>query len=387
MSFSTLDEEQLAAIRPLDLAAYLRANGWVEVDPSATPMTAWERMTARGRTEEILAPLHQHWRDYAKRVHEALEVLSRIEERSAASVAQDISEITFDILRVRAVTSAAAGGSIQLMDGIRLAECANQSLLAAACAAVEPRRAYHTRKPKRVLDYASGLRLAQTEHGSYVIRVLSPVTPALTPRQESLPFPEGCIAADEDQPFERAVTTTLAVALNELTTAAVRGAASGSLEAFEAAVPRGVSADLCEAIGNAVERPTMSRIEMRITWSGTRAGPRDIPARTSFSMDTIEVIREAGRLLREKAPIDDFELEGYVIDLSRPDPEPAGVATVAATVGGTSRKVSVPLRGMDWRAASEALDQRLVFRCEGELYRDSKPFLLRNPRNVRNVRD
>ena len=97
----------------------------------------------------------------------------------------------------------------------------------------------------------------------------------------------------------------------------------------------------------------------------------------------MEVIREAGRVLRAKSPIEDFEVQGLVIDLSRPADKLAGNATVLTSIDGSHRKVNIEVWGDAWDLANRAMTERRVFACEGELCRATRPFRLDTPRSFR----
>ena len=75
---------------------------------------------------------------------------------------------------------------IPLEDGALLARSARGMMLAAACSTYERRRAFHTRKPQVAVDYMKGLSLGQTEIGSFVLTVISPVPPRLSLRPKCL---------------------------------------------------------------------------------------------------------------------------------------------------------------------------------------------------------
>jgi hypothetical protein len=234
------------------------------------------------------------------------------------------------------------------------------------------------------------LRLGQSERGSYVLCILSRVTPALSSSQISLNFPgtPPPLQDDEKDPYERVVTTTLGTALAEVERAALRSVATGSMDAFEQAVPLGVSADLCDAIAllGGEGRSHLRRVEVRVHWSPARPS-RHKAQSAQFTPGTIAVIREAGRQLRERSPIDDFEIEGFVRSVAR---EPTseqfmGIVRLVASVEGKLRDVNVEFLGEDWKKAHDAIASQKAIRCEGELLRDRRPYFLQNGRNVRIV--
>lgn len=90
MKASVTDPAVLAAVRPLDLSAYLRARGWRPRFGEAD-LVEWELDTSDG-VVEVAVPRHPHWRDYARRVREVIAELSRVEGRSEMLIVQDIAQ-------------------------------------------------------------------------------------------------------------------------------------------------------------------------------------------------------------------------------------------------------------------------------------------------------
>lgn len=160
-------------------------------------------------------------------------------------------------------------GSIPIDRGVDLFQRAREMMLAAACAAVEPRSQYQTRKPNKAVEYLSKVHIGQTERGSYVVNILSRVAPTL---EWGTLFPTE--PYEETDPFERLVTKTLAGALEATQTAAEYSAARGTVEYFTQAVMSGVSANLCEAIVGMSESGGGAGLEIDMHWGpcSTHAG-------------------------------------------------------------------------------------------------------------------
>src|SRR5690606_27973212 len=87
---SVTDPAVLAAVRPLELSAYLRAHGW-RPRFGEGDLEEWELDTNDG-VVEVAVPKHPHWRDYARRVREVIAELSRVEGRSELLIVQDIAQ-------------------------------------------------------------------------------------------------------------------------------------------------------------------------------------------------------------------------------------------------------------------------------------------------------
>jgi hypothetical protein len=363
-----------ASLQPLDVAAYLRARGWSLADEDAR-VAVWEKAPSapddRAAPLELQQPLHSDWRDYPRRVQHLVETVSEAEGRRVEAVLRDMSSSTWDTMRVRAVAADADEGSLSVDDAGRLLTCIERVMLAGACAALRPQqRAYHSRKPAAAVEFVRALRVGQTERGSFVWTVQSRIPPQVP------------IGADEPEPFARRAVRVAAEALCSLADAARRETAAGGLTAFEAAIPAGVSADLCEAVG-LLEEPNSSlqRVEFQVSWALIRPAPPVPAPPATFARDALAVVKAAGRALRERLPVEDFELTGYVIELARAGDLDAGNATIAATIDGTPRKVAVALRDDDWRQAHAALGRRQRVTCEGLLRKQRGGFSLESVRD------
>lgn len=373
------DAEAFQRIRPIDLAAYLRSQGWREVMTESTA-SAWEKQ-ADGQLFDLLIPKRPLWRDYPKRIADTLHVLGIVERRSELSILHDILLVSADVVRLRAQSKALSDGSIPLGDATKLAALGRAMMLSAACSAVSPKRAYHTRKPARAVDYVEALKLGQTEHGSFVMTIISPVPPRLRSGQESLPLGSDAEAAEEE-PFERRVTRTLASALALTLNAAESGVATGSMKVFEEGIVHGVSADLCESLGSLHDAKAVDSLDVAVSWAPTRIVRHSIPSVTTFSRDVLSVVAEAGRVLRERAPREDFEVVGPVIKVERSGDEVRGRVVVFGVVDDQPRKIGMDLSDDAWNLAHRALDARTLLRCEGDLIKVGRGFSLHAPRRV-----
>jgi hypothetical protein len=101
-----------------------------------------------------------------------------------------------------------------LEQAVAFVERSRDMVLAAACAAITKRPYFATRKPTRATEYLSRVRMGQTERGSYVLTILSPVAPELVAECQ-LP-----LDLEMPEPYERQVTRTLAEALAAMAQAA-----------------------------------------------------------------------------------------------------------------------------------------------------------------------
>ncbi len=386
MRATVRDIETLRSVQPLEFAAYLRANGWQEYEHVPERASIWSLGNGSEGEYEILLPLRRDFRDFVNRISEALQTLEVAEQRSQLEILQELGTASADIVRVRVNPSDAANGSIPLDNGVDLFQRARQMMLAAACAAVEPRSQYQTRKPNKATKYLSKVHVGQTERGSYVVNLLSRVAPNL---EAETPPPADNVTTlfstelfDATDPFERMVTKTLARALEATRMAAEYSAATGTIEYFNEAVRMGVSANLCEAIVGMSESGGGEGLEIGLRWAPARPARGTPPVRVSFPADTMPLIGEAARIFRKTPTQEGFEVEGYVVTLNRREVggEGGGFATVLSIVEGSPRLISIGLDAEDYDNAILAHKNGIRVRCYGNLTKQGGQFVLANPR-------
>jgi hypothetical protein len=123
-------------------------------------------------------------------------------------------------------------------------------------------------------------------------------------------------------------------------------------------------------------------IEVRFSFSGSRPAPEHTPDITRFSSDLSPVIGEIGKVLRETPTRKDFDLAGFVTDLSRGPQDRNGIAVVQGLVDDAYRRVEIEVGAEDYDAIlTPAHRDRQMIRCEGELQKiKGKTYRLRNAR-------
>ena len=136
------------------------------------------------------------------------------------------------------------------------------------------------------------MRLGQTEQGSFVVTLLSPVVPPLM----QLTFDLGSEQLPEDDSLERRMTKHLASALRAARKA-IEGTVGGESDAFAEVVSKGVSANLCEALDTMIA--PFSTMDVSFVWARTRPMLKAREA-ISFSNDNAPILREAARAFRQR---------------------------------------------------------------------------------------
>ena len=360
---------------PLELAAYLRANGWRQEADLGGKGGLWLFQSSDGREYDVTLPARRDLADYALRMSEVLGTLAEVERRSQLDVLRDIQTTTADLVRVRAPSRDAENGTLPLDQAVAFVECSRDLLLAAACAAIDKRPFFAKRKAQQAMDYLGHVRMGQTERGSYVLTILSPVAPELRPAQGTF------LPAEPEDPYERSVMRTLMNALEALDRATREAAVGGNMTAFQSAVSRGVSANLCDAVVGLSAVSPGDGLDIQVSWSRTRPIDPETPSRVVLGNDSIPIIGEAARQFREIAPLEDAEIEGFVTRLDRGREAKEGDVTIEAGVEGKLRRIVLRLGTETYSQAVQAHDERRPVRCTGELVKEGRGYRLKDPRH------
>lgn len=366
------DREALQSISISDLAAYLRAAGWVGQPPRERPFTTWT-ITKDGQTFDLDMPARSDFLDYARRTSEVLANLMAVEERSQMEIFQDIQRAQVDVLRVRLEGPNLDNGRISLEGGSKVTPRVRDGLLAAACAEIEKRSAFAARKPEAAMDFVRNARIAASERGSHVVVIEVPLPPQL-----QLNLTDDAA----ETPFERRAMLLFADALQYARRAVTAAAVTSDAGPFLENVSKGLSSNLCDALAGIVTDSGASAVTFAHAWATSRPIGPNPPPQTRFVPADCPFLTEGARILREREPQIDFELEGQIIDLHSEAPKEGGVVTVAAMVEGRVKRVKITLSADDYKLACEAHSNGWMFTCEGELHKEKNLLVLRNPRRA-----
>ena len=361
------DREALAAVSPAALSAYARSLGWTRTEEYGEHSDVY---SAAG-LPEIILPRTQNLADYPSVVSQLIAIFADSVETDILLLYRDLVTADRDVIRFR-VTDSEEDGSVPVSAGVDLMVGAKDMILAAACSLKDQRPAYRAGANREATEYLSQVRLGQTEQGSFVVTMLTPV---IAPRVQLILASE---FESNDDPLGRQMTKHLESAL-----VAVRRATeqtnSGEVGAFQEAVRQGVSANLCEAIVTLLAPfPTL---DTTLSWARTRPVDRT-RSRFRFASADAPILREAARSLRAQAPREDEPVYGMVRRLQRGKHDIEGTITLTASIDGKNQSVAVVLSQSDYERAIEAHKDRAAVLMKGDLDRVGQRWRLLNPEIV-----
>ncbi len=203
-----LSESLLRQLSPAQVRWYAVQAGWKPVDGVKRPVIVLNHPT--DKLTQLQIPTAGSDRERAFLMEEAIRRLAEAENRPACEILNDLAAPAADILRVRVESRDEQAGSLPLdrraspfrgrprfAIGRRVQRTPTASLLSPA-------------DLRAAQAFLRGCRVGQTERGSFVVTILSPVIPDVAP---SL-FNNGDAAIDwVQEPYERRVTLLLMQAL------------------------------------------------------------------------------------------------------------------------------------------------------------------------------
>jgi hypothetical protein len=213
------------------------------------------------------------------------------------------------------------------------------------------------KKPVAATEYLHRTRLGQSERGSYVLTVISPVPP----RTADELFP------GMHDPFERQVTRTLSTALDATVQASESALRSGNPDPFRESIGQGVSANLIDAVLGLMG-PYHQPVGINFSWSPEH--PLAIASKpATIEPDFAPILEETSRYLKRNAEQPPVELMGAAIGLRRPEGAETGRVTLVAFLDGKPKTVAIELAAGDYDIAIQAHQQQRMVISEGVLVR------------------
>jgi hypothetical protein len=209
--------------------------------------------------DQLLVPTNPDFDDFAESMERVVLQLAHGEGRHATSVLEDLLSLDVDTIRFTIRSPLSERGTLPLEQGLALLEGVRRSLLAAACTVLAPENRYHPRMSRPEADeLIQACEMGQTEKGSYTVTLKAPL---------SLPELAGEHAADEDVPFARKATETLAASVARIAQAIDQDRVETILETPQGSVQ--VTANLCEALLKMQPERENSALAFSVSWAAS----------------------------------------------------------------------------------------------------------------------
>lgn len=369
MEVQIRDAAALRRVSLSQLRAYLEATDWVRTENWRDRISVWVK-EHNGQTSQLLTPLREHSDAYALRIGEAVTLLAEVEGRSQLDVYYGLLAAGADVIRLRPLEKSQSDWSLH--DSVTFLGQARDLVKASARAAERPGLAvYRGRDSGEVTDYVRKVRpLPGYENGNEL--TLHSQVPAEYGEQQDL---EGI----PHRPFARRSTMSLYVGLREgrATVDSVLG--GESLAVFDTAAVKGANANFCAAMA-ALARQSHG-VAVSLAWAKVR------PAEVSdsefvFAESAAEVFDGGAERLRRHNPFLDAPITGEIVRLDRNSQEQFdGQSVVLSEMDGRPAALQVQFAATDKEEVLRAFEEGLEISVTGDIHREGRRYILKNPRN------
>jgi hypothetical protein len=279
-------------LKPLSVKQYGEARKWKSVE--GVKGRIWVLAHPEIPLKQLHIPMDSEIPGFGDAMLEVANRLSAIEERDLLSVLSDLHCVDSDVLRFRISSPDSRMGEVPFLDDIALREGAKKALLAAACSVVKPAR-HHPRMSRGPAEQLiKNCRSGQTEHGSYVIKI---VCPLFSVEKEAPPLPT-------EEPFVRKATRLLMTATSRL----IKGIEENSVDRViekDGTEGKSITWNLCDALLR-MQPPDDGKLELKAQWGSPRdlELPNNTPACVAFPVEYFPVIEKVAGLLRPSKEMD-----------------------------------------------------------------------------------
>lgn len=361
------------------LRGLLRRFGWKTVDRFRDAIEYWAPASGRRDDETLMFPLDPNAPDFGRLLALASDKLRELygaEFDRGIELVELMLDQRLDEVDVRKETDNRAG-LIPWDAGNRMIESARGLLGAAARASNAPKRRFAQSQSVIAEEFLRSCYMGQTRVGSYVVTALVPTRePLATSRSESE-------RATPRHLTGREVTATLVGAL-EAVQVAVRETREEDqqLEAFEQAVPLGVSYELLTSLQLLTDGKESS-VSVEYNQSGLNPLQADTQRRDfEFTRDDGLVIARARRHFEASPEPVHTVVTGEVTLLKNAESTAEHQIRVLGRVNGKPRTVIVNLSAVEYEKAVTAHGQKRLLTVIGDLERRQRGSLIENPRFV-----
>lgn len=339
-----------AHVDPAVLGALLHRHGWLRRGGAAGRYGRWTPPAAHASGSggtSLLVPESRTFPDCADLLEEALTALSRSALPSAREVLYGLSVPSDEVRWEREIPEGAYGlrGEADWTVQEQLRSAARRLLLAGALADRERAGYYGARHRAQAERALEGVLVGPSPGG----RRLSVYVPVDGGRGTVTRLHHALHAAREAVDYQRA---------------------TGSMEAFDAAVRAGVSRELAEALIALVRGSEGARVAL--AWApaaGVPAGCAARPEPVEFSPGDLPVLREAAARYTRTEPAVPVRIAGAVVRMRRSAAGGGGTVRLRVLAGAEVPYVRVALDEEAYRVAGHAHLVGLPVRVSGRLQR------------------
>ncbi|MGF7133125.1 hypothetical protein P3T40_004616 [Paraburkholderia sp. EB58] len=274
---------------PTDLRDFFKSQGWSLLEEAIKDRLYVFRHASYPR-RQLIFPIDLTAPDYSESANSAVEKFADLTGQAKRSVVARLQWLKDDVLRLR-IHFDGNDDVLPLAFASSLVYNTEKLLRSAACTVLRPRTHHPRLTLTEAAQFVDSARFAQTEQGSYVLRIACPIN--------SMEVQGTLELGEADAPFVRQVTWSLREALTRLS-GAIEGDTLDALVAEQKSSSSPLlSSNLCEALVGMHDDQVDNSLDVGFDWSVLRHTPLDLgPTVLRFQRDYFSRIEEVRRELR-----------------------------------------------------------------------------------------
>ena len=392
MKVDILDHDVFNAISPVQVEQYLATRNWVKKRLLPNDVSIWDSTNEIGQQRfRIWLPETTDFADYSEAMAKVVRVLAQAENRSQIQILDDFeTEGIGDVIRLSSYDVLNRhSGTLQYDDGAQLIQQAREMTVAAALSArassisnrSEHTAVFYSGRPRQIQTLERSLRLGQTEHGSYTIKLIVPISEEENPDVQK---PE-LSGMPERIPFSRQAVMKLASGLDALYEIGREADRTGRyrFDPFVESVRDGVSANLCDAVSNRRYLEQNRSLDVSVSWSYLLQSPnQNASFDVEFPPSYMTFYKQASEDFRRREP-EVREFHGFVRILQREQGANEGIISLSTVYDGAPRIIRMRLEGEAYQTALRSHNEDIYIAVTGEVeHRGTRSLWLISPRNL-----
>ncbi|HEU4656813.1 MAG TPA: hypothetical protein VFR97_04790, partial [Capillimicrobium sp.] len=270
----------LDEIAPTQIAAYLRARGWQAADERKSSVR-WQLRTFE-RERSVVLVRDKDDPDYGDYVTVLLARLRDVERRDTEAILSDMLVAGRDTLALRVAAPAIAAGEVPIAYGSELFGGVRDLIVASGRSLADTRANFAGPTPENVMALLDRLTFGETKQGSYVLTVRTPV-------DQQLILDETAHSLGDER---RALARTM----EAVAAAQTAGSRLDDEDTLDESIERGLSAQLCKALGRIDPETTGVTVEFTAQWAGGLPEPK-VPQKIALHSSDFAHLRYLGETL------------------------------------------------------------------------------------------
>lgn len=304
----------------------------------------------------IVVPSSEKYADFYNRVYEAIDVLSKIENESFEKVFNEILIVDIDRIEFRIVSNETSNGKLPLQYASKCIDGLKELILYSAYAE-KKKQPLCVQLPKTYKNYLDNFQLAQTDVGSFILKIDAKVIDNID---------EKCIDGLYPKTFEHKVYERIDTALSQLEK--VTNGKCNFTDLTENCFEDGITANMCDALLKLKSNDSDAMVYTTIKYAPDLSKNK---SKKIFNLDNnyFASMREISRIFKDKKIYDNVGLRGFVTALKKSEsgPNKFRIINLYTNYEGKNRIVSLQLDKEYYKLACDAHRDNLEIYVEGIL--------------------